>query len=111
MTLAASAGHEAARLGMVEYVLRAPAARHPRASYAAVGGPNQVVSASGSPRWVGSPTMRATVDREEFFQFQHGDGRLKLVERLAAADRAGELPDYMLEFVDSLRTRAKPPTS
>ncbi len=55
--------------------------------------------------------MRATVDREEFFQFQHGDGRLKLIERLAAADRAGELPDYMLEFVDSLRTRAKPATS
>jgi hypothetical protein len=49
--------------------------------------------------------MRATVDREEFFQFQHGDGRLKLIERLASAYRAGELPDYMLEFVDSLRTR------
>jgi hypothetical protein len=55
--------------------------------------------------------MRATVDREEFFQFQHGDGRLKLIERLAAAHRAGELPDYMLEFVDSLRTRATPATS
>ena len=52
--------------------------------------------------------MRATVDREEFFEFQHGDGRLKLIERLAAAYRAGELPDYMLEFVDSLRTRATP---
>jgi Nucleotidyltransferase domain len=50
--------------------------------------------------------MRATVDREEFFQFQHGDGRLKLLERLAAAYRAGELPDYMSDFVDSLRTRA-----
>ena len=55
--------------------------------------------------------MRATVDREESFQFQHGDGRLKLVERLAAAYRAGELPDYMLEFVDSLRARAKPAIS
>jgi Nucleotidyltransferase domain len=55
--------------------------------------------------------MQATVDREEFFAFQHGDGRLKLIERLAAAYRAGELPDYMLEFVDSLRTRAKQPTS
>jgi hypothetical protein len=55
--------------------------------------------------------MRATVDREESFQFQHGDGRLKLVERLAAAYRAGELPDYMLEFVDSLRTQATQPTS
>jgi hypothetical protein len=53
--------------------------------------------------------MRATVDRDEFFAFQHGDGRLKLIERLAAAYRAGELPDYMLEFVDSLRTRAKRP--
>jgi hypothetical protein len=55
--------------------------------------------------------MQATVDRDEFYAFQHGDGRLKLVERLAAAYRAGELPDYMLEFVDSLRTRAKQPTS
>ena len=49
--------------------------------------------------------MRPTVDREEFFGFQHGDARLKLIERLAAADRVGELPDYILEFVDSLRTR------
>jgi hypothetical protein len=55
--------------------------------------------------------MQAAVDREEFFQFQRGDGRLKLIERLAAAQRAGELPDYMLEFVDSLRTRAKPAIS
>jgi hypothetical protein len=30
---------------------------------------------------------------------------------LAAAYRAGELPDYVLEFVDSLRTRAKPAIS
>ena len=51
--------------------------------------------------------MRATVDREELFQFQRGDGRLKLIERLVAAYRAGELPEYMLEFVDSLRTRVK----
>jgi hypothetical protein len=36
---------------------------------------------------------------------------LRLVERLAAAYRAGELSDYMLEFVGSLRTRAKHPTS
>jgi hypothetical protein len=49
--------------------------------------------------------MRATVDREEFFAFQHGDGRRRMIERLAAAYGAGELPDYMLEFVDSLRTR------
>jgi hypothetical protein len=55
--------------------------------------------------------MRATVDREVFFEFQHGDGRLKLIERLAAAYRAGELPDYMLEFVDSLRTRTTRTTS
>ena len=55
--------------------------------------------------------MRATIDREEFFGFQHGNGRLKLIERLAAAYRAGELPDYMLEFVDSLRTRAEQTTS
>jgi hypothetical protein len=51
--------------------------------------------------------MRATVDGEEFFQFQRGDGRLKLIERLVAAYRAGALPDYMLEFVDSRRTRVK----
>jgi hypothetical protein len=55
--------------------------------------------------------MRATVDREELFQFQYGDGRTKLIDGLAAAYRAGELPDYMLEFVDSLRTRAQPATS
>jgi hypothetical protein len=30
-----------------------------------------------------------------------------MIERLAAADRAGELTDYMLEFVDSLRTRGR----
>jgi Nucleotidyltransferase domain len=55
--------------------------------------------------------MRTTVDHEEFFQFQHGDGRLQLIDRLAAAYRAGELPDYMLEFVDSLRMRATRTTS
>jgi hypothetical protein len=55
--------------------------------------------------------LQATVDREEFFGFQHGDGRLQLIERLAAAYRAGDLPDSMLEFVDSLRTRATPATS
>jgi hypothetical protein len=55
--------------------------------------------------------MRAIIDREEFFQFQHGDGRLRLIERLASAYRAGELPDYMLEFVDSLRTRTTRTTS
>ena len=31
--------------------------------------------------------------------------------RLVATYRAGELPDYMLEFVDSLRTQANPTTS
>jgi hypothetical protein len=55
--------------------------------------------------------MRATVDHEEFFQFQHGEGRRKMIERLAAAHRAGELPDYMLEFVDSLRMRTTRTTS
>jgi hypothetical protein len=50
--------------------------------------------------------MRAVVDREEFFNFQHGDGRLKLIERLAAAERANELPDYMRELVDTLRSSA-----
>jgi len=55
--------------------------------------------------------MRAIIDREEFFQFQHGDGRLRLIERLASAYRAGELPDYTLEFVDSLGTRTTRATS
>jgi hypothetical protein len=49
--------------------------------------------------------MRAIAVRDEFFNFQHGDGRLKLIERLAAASRANELPDYIREFVDSLRSR------
>ncbi|HET7130521.1 MAG TPA: nucleotidyltransferase domain-containing protein [Gaiellaceae bacterium] len=50
--------------------------------------------------------MRPLVGRDEFFNFQHGDGQPKLIKRLAAADRAGELPDYMREFVDSLRLSA-----
>jgi hypothetical protein len=54
--------------------------------------------------------MRATVGHE-FFGFQHGDGRLRLIERLAAAHRAGELPDYMLEFVNSLKTGTTRTTS
>jgi hypothetical protein len=41
----------------------------------------------------------------------HGDGRLRLIERLAAAYRAGDLLDCMLEFVDSLSMRATPATS
>jgi hypothetical protein len=45
-------------------------------------------------------------DADELFEFQYGDGRTRLIERLAVAYRDGELPDYMLEFVDSLRTRA-----
>jgi hypothetical protein len=44
-------------------------------------------------------------DADELFEFQYGDGRTRLIERLAVAYRDGELPDYMLEFVDSLRTR------
>src|SRR5262249_40215586 len=55
--------------------------------------------------------MHATVAGGEFFGLQHGDGRLNLIESLAAAYRAGELPEYTLEFVDSLRTRATPDTS
>jgi len=55
--------------------------------------------------------MRATVGHDEFFEFQHGAGRRKLIERLAAAHSAGELPDYMLEFVNSLRTRVRPGSS
>jgi hypothetical protein len=55
--------------------------------------------------------MQATVDHEEFFHFQHGKGRRKMIERLAAAHRAGELPDYLFEFVDSLRMRTTRTTS
>jgi Nucleotidyltransferase domain len=47
--------------------------------------------------------MRATVEHEEFFHFQHREGRREMIERLAVAYRAGELPDYMLDFVNSLR--------
>ena len=50
--------------------------------------------------------VRALASRDEFFNFQYGDGRLKLIEQLAAADRANELPDYMREFVESLRPHA-----
>jgi hypothetical protein len=50
--------------------------------------------------------MRAVAGRDEFFNFQRGDGRLKLIERLAAADRDSQLPDYMREFVDSLGSSA-----
>jgi hypothetical protein len=39
----------------------------------------------------------------------NGDGRLKLIERLTAAYHAGESPDYVGEFVDSLKTRVKQP--
>lgn len=55
--------------------------------------------------------IRAKAGRDEFFGFQHGDGRMKLIERLATAYRGGELPDYMLDFVDSLRTRASTETA
>jgi hypothetical protein len=34
-----------------------------------------------------------------------------MIELLAAAYRAGELPDYMLEFVDSLTMRTTRTTS
>jgi hypothetical protein len=55
--------------------------------------------------------MRARVDHEEFFHFQHGEGRRKMIERLAAARRAGQLLDYMVDFVDTLRTRATSATA
>jgi hypothetical protein len=55
--------------------------------------------------------MRARVDHEQFFHFQHGEGRRKMIERLAAAHGAGELPDYLFEFVDSLRMRTTRTTS
>jgi Nucleotidyltransferase domain len=66
-----------------------------------------VLNPTASKQTLRALDMQATVDRDEFFAFQHGDGRLKLNERLAAAYRAGEVPDYMLELVESLRTRVK----
>lgn len=54
----------------------------------------------------GASRLKALYDADELFEFQYGDGRTRLIERLAVAYRDGELPDYMLEFVDSLRTRA-----
>jgi hypothetical protein len=55
--------------------------------------------------------MHARVDHEEFLHFQRGEGRRTMIERLAAAYRAGELPDYMLEFVNSLTMRTTRTTS
>jgi hypothetical protein len=37
--------------------------------------------------------MRAVASHDEFFNVQHRDGRMKLIERLAAAYRTNELPD------------------
>jgi hypothetical protein len=47
--------------------------------------------------------MKATVDREEFFGFQHGNGRLSLIERLAAAYPAASSPTTCLR--SSTRSR------
>jgi hypothetical protein len=65
-----------------------------------------VLNPTARKRTLRALDMRALVDRDKFFNFQYGDERLKLIERMAVADRAGELPDYMREFFDSLRTRA-----
>jgi hypothetical protein len=70
-----------------------------------------ILNPTGRKQTLRALDLRAMVDREEFFEFQHGDGRLRLIERLAAAYRAGDLPDYMLELVDSLKTRATPASS
>jgi hypothetical protein len=51
--------------------------------------------------------MRALVDSDELFALQHGDGRKELMERLASAAHAGELPEYMREFVDSVSAHAE----
>jgi hypothetical protein len=55
--------------------------------------------------------MRALVDSHELIAVQHGDGRKELIERLAGAARAGLLPDYLREFVDSVSDLAESPTS
>lgn len=49
--------------------------------------------------------MRATFDWDQFFGAQQGNGRRKPIECLAASRRAGELPDYVVEFVEPLKTR------
>jgi hypothetical protein len=66
-----------------------------------------VLNATARKQTLCALDMRALVERDDFFafQYQHGDGRLKLIEQLGAAYRADELPDYMLESVDSLRSR------
>lgn len=55
--------------------------------------------------------MRALVDSDELFGVQYGDGRKELMERLVSAARAGELPRYLREFVDSVSAHAESPTS
>jgi Nucleotidyltransferase domain len=49
--------------------------------------------------------MRAKVSHDELFELQYGEGKRKMMERLAAGARAGELPDHMIEFVDSASAR------
>jgi hypothetical protein len=47
----------------------------------------------------------------QWAMFDFGQGIPRVLVVLNPAYRAGELPDYLLEFVDSLKTRAKRPTS
>ena len=70
-----------------------------------------VLNPTASKQSLRALDMQAKVDHEEFFHFQHGEGRQKMIERLAAAHRAGELPEYMCQFVDTLGTRATSATS
>ncbi|MDQ4082379.1 MAG: hypothetical protein M3123_05765, partial [Actinomycetota bacterium] len=49
--------------------------------------------------------------RRQHLSSRHGDSQLKLSERFADAHRLGELRDYLLEFVGSLKTRTSRTTS
>jgi predicted nucleotidyltransferase len=56
--------------------------------------------------------LRATVDSDEFSNFQYG-GRRKsaLAERAVSAECAGTLPDYLVDVVASLRAQVSEPVA
>lgn len=51
--------------------------------------------------------LQARVDRRAFFEIGEAESQEKMRERLFEAALAGELPDYMLEYVKLLRMREK----
>jgi hypothetical protein len=67
--------------------------------------------AGGSSTSANIPTQSSIACSNRIGPAIRSYGRRRMIERLAAAYGAGELPDYMLEFVDSLRTRTTRTTS